>query len=267
MTEFVRSKDFDAKAFEIGKIIHRHTIQFLEKGGKYGYKPYGTGVLVFVDNKCLILTAAHVTKDSDNTQLFVNSIKGIIPVIGILRETDLQKDKTTDLCYIILDDRIAEILVHSYDFLPMSKVAYSHNPIIGNPYLVVGYPEGNLRVVPAEQKIYLGSSIFLLTMSQEKVYEYYKFDVDKDYMLDFAGRGIDLVTNKKSGKIADPNGMSGCGLWSLTEKAGDDGVELQYHLIGIMTEYRKNKYHVLIGNRIEIIISALIRLEGFTNKP
>ena len=262
MSEGRKPAGFDSKAFEIGKIIHNHTIQLLEKGGKYGHKPYGTGVLVFIDGKCIIITAAHVTKDSDNTQLYVNSLRGIIPIVGYFRETDLDKDKTTDLAYIILHDDTAAILVPTYDFLPMSRIVHSHKPIISNQYLVVGYPEKNIRADSTQKTVYSGSSIFLLTMSKNKAYEYYGYDVNKDYVLDFAGRGIDLETDKKSGKIDDPNGMSGCGLWLLTEKPDSDTFELHYHLIGIMTEFRKGKYHVLIGNRIEIVISALIQLEG-----
>lgn len=266
MTLTEKPKYFDKLAFELGKQVHKHTIQFLAKGGKYGHRPYGSGVLIFADNKCLILTAAHVTADFDNTPLFVTSNKGIIPVVGDLRETDLDKDKTTDLAYIILDDAIASILVQTYDFLPISKITHSHIPVIANQYLVVGYPEVNIRADKEERKIYAGSSIFLLTMSNEEVYEYYKFDKHKDYILDFAGKGIDLQTDEKSGKIADPNGMSGCGLWLLTEKPDTDTFELQYHLIGIMTEFRKGKYHCLIGNRIELVISALIDIEKFNIK-
>jgi len=258
-----KPKDFDRLAFELGTQVHKHTIQFLAKGGKYGHRPYGTGVLVFANNKCLIITAAHVTADFDNTPLFVTSNKGIIPIVGNLRETDIGKDKTTDLAYIILDDAIASILVQTYDFLPISKILHSHVPINANQYLVVGYPEVNIRAVKEEKTIYAGSSIFLLTMSKEEVYEFYKFDKNKDYILDFAGKGIDLQTDEKSGKIQDPYGMSGCGLWLLTEKPTVDTIQLQYHLIGIMTQFRKGKYHCLIGNRIEIVMSALIDIEKF----
>lgn len=141
MAQSVTKQNFDNKAFEIGKVIHRHTIQFLVKGGIYKHKPYGTGVLVFADNKCLIITAGHVTQQYDNRPLFVNSMKGIIPVVGELRETDLDKDKTTDLAYIILHDNVAAILVQTYDFLPINKIIYSHKPVISHQYLVVGYPE------------------------------------------------------------------------------------------------------------------------------
>ena len=266
MTHTEKPQEFDKLAFEIGKQIHKHTIQFLAKGGKFGHRPYGSGVLVFADNKCLIITAAHVTEDFENTPLFVTSNKGIIPIVGDLRETDLVKDRTTDLAYIILDDTIASILVQTYDFLPVSKISYLHIPVIANRYLVVGYTEVNIRAVKEEKTIYAGSSIFLLTMSKEEVYDYYKFDKHKDYILDFAGKGIDIQTDEKSGKIVDPYGMSGCGLWLLTEKPDKETLNLQYNLIGIMTEFRKGKYHCLIGNRIEIIITALIDFEKFNIK-
>lgn len=103
-------------------------------------------------------------------------------------------------------------------------------------------------------------------MSKKNVYEHYKFNINRDFILDFAGKGMDLKTNRKSGQINDPYGMSGCGLWLLTEKPEAENLEFQYHLIGIMTEFRKGKYHVLIGNRIEIVISALMQLEGFNIK-
>lgn len=154
MTLTEKPQEFDKLAFGLGKQVHSHTIQLLAKGGKYGYKPYGSGVLVFADNKCLIITAAHVTEDFDNTPLFVNSKKGIIPVVGGLRETDLDRDNTTDLAYIVLDDAIAAILVQTYDFLPISKITHSHVPVITNQYLVVGYPDVNIRAEKKEKNLY-----------------------------------------------------------------------------------------------------------------
>lgn len=259
----IESKEFDKLAFEIGKQIHRHTIQLLVKGGEYGYKPHGSGVLIFTNSKCMIVTASHVTENIVDESLFVNSNQGIIPVIGALRETDLGKDKNTDLAYIILDDSLASILVQSYEFLPIKKIGKEHQPVRVNQYLVVGYPETNIRSDKKKRKIYSGSSIFLLTPSKVKVYEHYKFDVNKDYILDFAGKGINLETDEKSGKIEDPYGISGCGLWLLTEKQGTDTFELDYFLIGIMTELKKGKHHCLIGNRIDLIIEALVQLENF----
>lgn len=263
MTGTSKPQNFDKLAFECGKQIHSHTIQFLVKGGKSGYKPHGSGVLLFIDNKCLIATAAHVTSDIDNNPLYVNSIKGIIQVAGYIRETDMDKDKDTDLAYISLHDQVAAILVQSYQFVPLNKIIHSHKALRSNQYLVVGYPEVNIHVDAEQRKIISGTSIFLLTMSTEKVYEYHKLDEERHYVLDFAGKGIDLETDEKSGKIADPYGMSGCGLWLLTEKPGTDQLELQYHLIGIMTMFRKMKYHCLVGNRIEILINALIEHDGF----
>lgn len=254
--------NFDKLAFEAGKQIHNHTIQLLVKGGQYGHKPHGSGVLLEVGNKRLIITAAHVTEKADSNPLFVTSKRGIIPVVGNLRETDLCKDDKADLAYIILDDKIGEILADSYQFITVNKIL-SHSAVRSNQYMVVGYPEVNIRADYEKHIIHAGSSIFLLTPSKDEVYDYYGFDKDKNFVLDFAGKGIDLETDTKSGKIDDPYGISGCGLWLLSEDPGAEPLALQYQLIGIMTEFRKGKYHSLIGNKIDFVISALVTLDGF----
>lgn len=167
------------------------------------------------------------------------------------------------MAYIILDDAIASILVRTYEFIPVNKINYFHNALPYTQYIVAGYPEVNINVDVTQKKITTGCSIFLLTMAKEKVYQYYGLDASRHYILTFAGKGTDMETNERTAKIEDPHGMSGCGLWLLTEKPNTDAFQLQYHLIGIMTEFRKDKYHCLIGNRIDLIMAALVQLEGF----
>jgi len=94
-------------------------------------------------------------------------------------------------------------------------------------------------------------------MVNEKIYTYYHLDTKKNFVLNFAGKGVDLETGKKSDKINDPYGMSGCGLWYLQVRPEYGKMVLDYFLIGIMTSFEKYKYHVLIGNKIELIMADL----------
>ncbi|MEJ7679800.1 MAG: hypothetical protein WKG06_18480 [Segetibacter sp.] len=165
------------------------------------------------------------------------------------------------MTYIQLDKEVAEAISQAYNFFTIDKIGHSHLAKKSNQYLVVGYPETNIRA--KRKTVYTGANILLLASAKDEVYEYYKFNKEDHFLLGFAGKGLDLTTNKKSEKLGDPYGMSGCGLWYISA-AFDDNKKLicDYMLIGIMTEFKKDKYDVLIGNRIEFLIDALINLEN-----
>jgi len=255
-------KQFDQFAFEFGKEqIFKHTCQLLTKGGKYGYKPLGTCVLMTVDNKYFLLTASHVTKILETQFIYINVNSKFVIVSGLLRDTDLSKDKKIDLSYIQLETQVAEVLSQTYNFLNIDKIGHSHEPKNSHQYIVVGYPE--INVSTEGKTVYSGANILLLAGAKNEVYDFYKFNKEAHFLLGFAGRGFDLETSKKSDKLGDPYGMSGCGLWHISASFDiEKKLVCDYMLVGIMIGFRKGKYHVLIGNRIEYLIDALINLEG-----
>ncbi len=55
----------------------------------------------------------------------------------------------------------------------------------------------------------------------------------------------------------DVYGISGCGVWLCLLYQDGDSIRTDFRLIGIMTEFRKGKYHCLIGDRIELILNQL----------
>lgn len=259
-------KEFERKASYISKSqLFFHTIQFLTKDNNSpnGYKPDGSGVLVKIESYYLIFTASHVTENIGEKHLYVNTRIGLMTVSGVCRETDLKMEKYTDLAYILLEEKLAKLLEETNVFLPLSKITNSHRPLIANNYLVCGYPEINIEIDLEQRTVYTGMESYLLTLANEKVFDFYKLDRDKNYALQFGGKGIDLETGDPGIKINDPYGISGCGLWFLKPNITDNKMTVEYFLIGIMMILKKDKYHLLIGNRIELIIAALEKYEGF----
>ncbi|HVM86699.1 MAG TPA: hypothetical protein VMT76_00830 [Puia sp.] len=237
--------------------LHFHTIQFLikKKNSKYNFNPYGSGVLVEIEDQYLIFTASHVVETADSDPLFILTRIGVTQVIGSSSNTNFKNDKNTDLAYIILDKMLGLLLTETYQFLPLTKISHSHVHKETANYMVCGYPDKNLWI--KEGDIITGSSHFLLSMANEKTYEYYHFDKQKNYVLNFAGKGVDIVTGKRSEKISDPYGMSGSGLWYLQVRPEPGKMVLDYFLIGIMMLFKKSRYHVLVGNKIELIMADL----------
>jgi hypothetical protein len=253
---------FDQLVHEVTtKNLFRHTVQLLEKGGKYGYTPLGSGVLVEINHKYILFTASHVSAVAEEKNLFINCQKGFVIILGDSRETDLEKDKHTDLAYIILDEKVGKILAESYSFLTLSKIRSNHHLRRILQYVVAGYPVKNLRT--EEKTVYAGMSYYLLQGSKDEAYAFHKKGKGKNLLLDFAGKGTDLNSQEKKKIDPEPYGLSGCGLWQMIPEFVNGQWQMDYRLIGIMTEFRKSKYHVLVGNNIQFIIQALQQFENF----
>lgn len=81
--------------------------------------------------------------------------------------------------------------------------------------------------------------------------------------MEFKGYDTSIESGEGLKVISDPYGLSGCGLWYIVvNKTLEGNYELDFRLIGIMTECRKGKFHCLIGNKIYIILKAFTDFEG-----
>jgi len=270
MNEITNKKDiriFEKKIYDIcGSSIIRHTCQFFIKSGNE-LKPFGSGVFVKSENKHFILTASHVAEllENNNENLFIKvDHKNYINVLGQIWMTEIEKSNSIDIAIIRIDEQMLPALSKPYIFLPISKFR-KHDKLLNAPhYAVIGYPSINVK--KENGFLETGATIYLTSPSKEKVYKYYGFDPKHFYILEMEGKGNDLTTGNKS-KINDKfHGISGCGLWLMFTHKEEKEYKVDYRLIGIMTEFRKGKYYCLIGNKIQIVIDALIKLEDIKIK-
>ena len=253
---------FQNKAITLSKEkLHFHTIQFLIEEDN-AFLPYGSGVLIRIEDHYLICTAAHVTEDVPPIKLYVLTVDGVQFVRGGICNTDFRADINFDLSYILLDPTFGQLLTKTYQFLPLINISYPHIPKETANYMVSGYQGKTIWV--KDGNTYTGSSHFLLSMAPEKVYKYHDLDPYKQYALSFSGKGVHLESNKKTAKIGDMRGISGCGLWTLKAIGVSGEMVLEYSLIGIMTSCKKAKYYILIANKIEFILADLER-KGLVN--
>nr|WP_314494603.1 hypothetical protein [uncultured Chryseobacterium sp.] len=244
--------------------ILRHTIQFFKRGKKR-LKPFGSGVFAKVHNDYFILTASHVAdffqnNPSEDLHIRVNK-KLFINVLGDIKYTDIDKSKGIDLAYIKIDKQMIEPLSKSYIPLEIDKIRSHHNLFHAMNYCVLGFPEKN--ITKENEPFDTGASFYLTSASMDNRYEKYNYD-KKDYIIvDMEGKGTDIKTGVKTKVDTHFYGISGCGLWLLlfytNPKTGKD--EVDYRLVGIMTEFKKSKYFCLIANKINILIEALKVIE------
>ncbi len=254
-------RQIEAAAFESEVIkiatskIFFHTIQIMDEGGKYGYKPRGTGILTLINGKYSILTAAHVIDELLQDIIILNSHLGIVKFTNFILRSDYKTGEKIDLAYIELDEELGVFLSKYYTFLPIEKIRHSHVVEENQQYLVFGYPADNLK---EEDGIGVTEPTYhLLPGAKQIAYDFHKLSKEFSYALKYAGKGKMLVTGEKVKVDPKPYGLSGSGIWLITAQDIDGVLHYHYGLIGIATSIRMVKYHVLVGNRIEPLMDAI----------
>ena len=238
----------------VSEDIRKSTVQLFTLKYTSIIKSLGTGVLLYTNKKYLILTASHVAKD----ETFYIVVKNELKYISREYVKEVRKDSgKIDLSYIILDNQVADLINHEYTFLTEKDIllSYKSNASMLN-YLVVGYLERTTKINIAENTIHTIATTFNLKMSNEKAYDFHKTNKEFQISLDFKGKLENYRLNINE-KIPDPYGLSGSGLWGLFHKPDSLKYKFECKLIGIMTEFKKVKYHCLIGNKIEILVESI----------
>jgi len=234
-----------------------HTCQIFEQGKPSGMKPYGSGVMVILNEAYFLLTASHVVEDwSDEHQLYIKSRRGYISIVGTMSQTDIAKSEGVDLAFIKLDQEILPEIEAGYKFLPISKFRKHVNLLDAAQYCVIGYPEINKKN-DAKGVMQTGTSVYFMAPSKQNVYDYYNLKRRNHISLEFKGKGMDVRTGESKKLQGHHYGLSGCGLWLILITKNHEGYFYDYRLIGIMTDFRRGKYDCLFGNHIDFILQAL----------
>ncbi len=245
-----------------GEKILRHTCQLLTKDEKGKLKPHGSGVFVVINEIHFLLTASHVTTEwSNENQIYIRIGKNnYVSLVGELRETDLEKDNKVDLAYIKIDDVVVNELKKPYIFLPVSKIRLHEKLLDGMNYCIMGYPEKSVATI--DEKIEPVAQAYYVNPSSQKVYDYYKFPSEAFYMFAMEGKGENIKTGEKAKTGSHFYGISGCGVWLMIIDTNGEKPSVDYRLIGIMTEFRNDKYFTLIGVKLRLLMDGIMKLEN-----
>lgn len=267
MIEKKFTKETDNAVLEqMNRKIIRHTIQFLNRvNGKL--TPFGSGVFAKIYDDYFIITASHVASffeehpDEDlrirvNKKLFIN-------VLGEIKYTDIEKSEGADLAYIKLDEQMIIPLSKAYIPVTLEKFRNHNNLLYAMNYCILGFPAVN--VSKAGEPFDTGASFYLTSPTNDTPYQFYKLKKRDYIILDMKGKGINIKTNE-TGKInTQLHGISGCGLWLLLiyDNPLTGKTEVDYRLVGIMTDFRNGRHFCLIANKIWLIIEAFKIIEKF----
>lgn len=240
---------FDKAFIEKAPDIERHTIPIYKKV-ENKFQHQGTGILAFIEDQCILITAGHVLE---------SFYKLAVPANGKLHyiyhfADYFQKspDDEFDFGFVAIDHDLGSMLVNNFVMLPLSRITTNHTPVQIIQYMILGFPSVFSKSDITEKKI-TGASIKILGEScHQKVYKHYKIDREKQIAFLLAGAGNDLRTGKRKDMKKELYGISGCGIW-LFEATPLPFIQASYSLVGIITDFRKGKFHCAFGYKLKLL--------------
>jgi len=219
--------------------------------------PYGTGILVSYIGLKFIFTAHHVVFNREDSPLYLRtSDDEFISITGKVGMFD--SEIGVDLAYIELSMDVQNELsrVRNKGFLEASNIGFGGTIEDGDSVIAMGFPGLKTKINMKDLSVVTTGSIWLTKAAPDKIYEHYKKSKSIYFCLNFQGVETGLLTTEKFKRI-DPEGISGGGVWKIWVEPFMGEKLVRYHLIGILTEYNKGKYHVLWANRIEILMRQI----------
>lgn len=261
--DFLKNKAVQEKvdlSIEIAKVIADHTIQFFKSDDNGEPTPYGSGVLIELDNKFFMVTASHVIAENPKDLFTILPNKrlrlGGTLLTAPLPDSGKREDDKIDIAIMELAESVVQDLSHSFKFIQSSNIDINHKVAYEFKYLLLGYPETKTKKVWNKPEIV--AKIFHFMSLPDLNFDFLKFGFEHftHIAIQFEGKGVSWKTGKKK---ASPilNGISGSGLWYFKNFPAEKSIET-YQLVGIVIEQvYKRDHKAIIATKIGFVTEII----------
>lgn len=235
-------------------------------------KPYlvGTGVVLELNSKIFIATAAHVFDENEITTIytFLDGKNQIIE--GEIHSTtkpgnDRNKDKLDIAIYKVADTFIPKFRT-SYTPVTLEDIEVNDIPEAKKYYAFIGHPANKTRPKYGTTKMKSEVFSYFGTVAPSKAYEQLSLSTNSHIVVGFDPKEC---FDEKSSRYNFPKakGMSGGGVWLLENLNNHSSQSDVNKLVGIGIEYHKNP-KVMVGTRIGAVVEAIkTKFHDFKNLP
>lgn len=219
----------------------------------------GSGVLLRLQGRPFLLTAAHVSDVAPATGLLVGTSSGIRPMYGRRYVTKVpasaqREDDRLDIAVLCLDERSA-LSFEGSSFLEQGELAMAPSEEPPPSVLLVGYPTSIQRTSPRRPPE--GASVYTLLASPAPSDYYADLHYSKDthLLIPFDRHSSWRITGKSTSP--DLHGVSGCGLWFLDEQP--QPARPTARLAGIVTGWNPARPKCIIASRLIVPLTAILK--------
>jgi hypothetical protein len=223
----------------------------------------GTGVLLRIAERVVLVTAAHVVDLAADEPLFFAPGQKLRSVPRDLYATIPPHGKRSadkfDLAVIGLGPELESELNIAHP-LGETEIRIFERPdlAIGRKtrYLVMGFSRSAQPRVPAGRVINAVPLHPIVIAREESAYPALGTAPDSHLLLGYDL--ADFALERKGDLLSNPHGMSGGGVWRIDNTQGEDDARLS--LVGIIIEHHAEPYHTMIATRIGVAFDGIAHL-------
>jgi len=220
---------------------------------------FGTGVLLTVNRRYFLVTAAHCVHQIDLEHLGVMIGYDFCTIGGQLRYFEPNEEEfhanNSDVAVFELHLETVAAIKEKYDFFHWRKVELNHDSDHFSKYLIFGYPAlKTVKNFPTKQ--ITPEPLVLRTIGVP--IEYYvrqQIEKNKTIVLNVNQKSVGRATNDRIEELPFLGGISGCGVWAVFDLHTN---QPQYKLVALLTGEDGNKA-VLYCSRIDNVKDILAK--------
>lgn len=248
-------------ALHSANIILNSTCQlFLLTGNNV--EAHGCGVLFVANSKYYCLSNSHVLCNIKFPKVYIlNNINDPVLLEGNLMFTEKNLDNVDnydsfDIAIIQLTQEVKDtLLAAEYTFINIDRIETSVDLLRENVTMIAAYP-GSQTKFNNKSKSLEAKPLIIRTIPIIKDYSDLGFLKAYHHVIDYPKSSFREGSTGQRMFAPLPHGMSGSGLWILV---GESDQNYQPFLIGILSEYHKNK-SLIFSTKIDLYLSIVKQL-------
>lgn len=235
---------------------------FLNSGKKP--EPISSSILVKWNNGHFLVTAGHTLKNFEKNNIGLISNRTFLRSAGyyFTTKTDTIENDKIDIGVYQLTNDFLNQLGTGYSFYDLKSFDIDLLNTDEDEYLIVGYPISRTKIRPDKNVIEMRPFLYLTNLNNNpELYDKTKTKSQTNLLLNYdRNRLRDLIPDNLV-QGPEPNGLSGCGIWRISNPMTQDINSIKYFPTGIIIEYYKN-HKILIGTRMKIIAECIKQVFG-----
>jgi hypothetical protein len=221
--------------------------------------PISSGLFLKFRNDRFLITAGHTYKQFSEKGIGVFFKRKFVTIGSncMLSSPNETEGDRIDLCvYTLSKEFLFEVGDHFlfYD-LGTIEIDSVNNP--KDMMLVFGHPLTRIEFNERTRKVTASPFIFMTDgVTQQQTYDKLDVKAFSHHLVYYDKSRIRKLGSNGRAQGPKPNGLSGCGVWHLSEAIVHDPELIQFRPIGILIEYFE-EHKVFVVNRLNVITEIL----------